>query len=222
MTALHVIALGAHPDDIEISMAGLLLHFARLGHRVSWVIATDGAAAGGGRSADLAARRAVEARDAAALCSAELTQLNFADGELAWAAEAPITIGRHLAEAGPDLIVTHALNDYHPDHRALARIVGDAAPPAVPVLRADNMLGLRFDPDLIVDIDATFAGKCDAIGKHASQVSTGAADRLATWSCFRAMQAAADFTYGEAYRVDPGIRVDGRRLIGGLVNCVML
>ncbi|MFX7858249.1 PIG-L family deacetylase, partial [Acinetobacter baumannii] len=36
-------ALGAHPDDIELSMAGLLLRFAAAGHRLSWIVATDGA-----------------------------------------------------------------------------------------------------------------------------------------------------------------------------------
>jgi len=75
--------------------------------------------------------------------------LGFPEGQLAWSHEAPAAIGSHIADLAPDLIVAHPLNDYHADHRAVARMVGDTAPIGTPILRADTKLGLHFEPDLL-------------------------------------------------------------------------
>ena len=219
--ALYLVAVGAHPDDIELSMAGLSIRFARAGHRVTWVVATDGAAGDGGRDPALAERRAREAEAGAASAGAALVALGLPDGQLAWIADAPAAVGTALAGLAPDLIVTHALNDYHADHRALARLVGDTAPIGVPVLLADNMLGLHFAPDLLVDVTEAFDAKLAALAQHASQASLSLPDTVTTWNRFRGLQSGARrFHYAEAYAVDRRLGAELRPLldrIGGYV-----
>jgi LmbE family N-acetylglucosaminyl deacetylase len=203
MKTLRIVAVGAHPDDIELSMAGLLICAARAGHRVTWLVATDGAAGSGGRDADLAAKRADEAAAGAASAEATLELLGFPDGQLAWFSNAPAVIGERLATLAPDLIVTHPLNDYHADHRAVARIVSDTSPIGVPVLRADSMLGVHFVPELIFDISEVFDAKLAALANHASQGGLSLADAVRIWNRFRGLQSgAARFVYAEAYALD--------------------
>ena len=211
MKPIHVVAVGAHPDDIELSMAGMLLRYAKAGHRITWIVATDGAAGTGSRDAELAGKRSAEAVAAANYAGASLIQCAFPDGQLAWRADAPAVIGHHLADLKPDLIVTHACNDYHTDHRAVARIVGDTAPINVPILRSDNMLGLYFTPDFLVDIGAVFENKLGALSQHKSQATLSLGDALTVWNRFRGLQSSARrFTHAEAYSFD-------RRLTGELL-----
>ena len=159
----RIVAVGAHPDDIELSMAGLLIRLALQGHAVTWIVASDGAAGNGGRDAGLAACRLGEARAGARYGGADLITLGLPDGQLAWIAGMDAAIGSHMAALAPDLVVTHALNDYHADHRAVARFVGDTLPIGVPLLRVDTMLGLHFVPDLLIDITEVFEAKLAAL-----------------------------------------------------------
>lgn len=213
-TPLHIVAMGAHPDDIELSMSGLLIRFALAGHRVTWIVATDGAAGTGGRDKALAEVRLQEAAAGAIEGQAELIALEFADGQLGWQPQARAAIGEKLAELAPNLIVTHALNDYHADHRAVARIVGDTAPIGVPVLRADNMLGLHFTPELLVDISDIFETKLAALARHQSQSSLAMVDAVKIWNRFRGLQSSARrFVHAEAYTVDRRLSADVRPML---------
>ncbi|MGL4302348.1 MAG: PIG-L deacetylase family protein, partial [Sphingomonas sp.] len=182
------------------------------GHRLSWIVATDGAAAGGGRDRALAERRATEARTAAGQCGAALTMLGFADGELGREKDATAAIGQTLDAMCPDLIVTHAPNDYHPDHRALSRYVDWVAPLGTPILHSDNMLGRGFEPHFVVDIGDVIDAKRAALHAHESQRSLNFEEPLEIWSRFRALQAAPGaFRHGEAYRAwrgDPRTLLD--------------
>jgi LmbE family N-acetylglucosaminyl deacetylase len=69
----------------------------------------------------------------------------------------------------PDLVVTHAANDYHADHRALSAAVSQAVNFAAPVLWMDTLNGTGFLPTHYVDVTAQFPAKCAAIRCHESQ-----------------------------------------------------
>jgi LmbE family N-acetylglucosaminyl deacetylase len=223
MNRLSLVAVGAHPDDIELSMSGLLLRFAGAGHDVTWIVATDGAAGNGGRDTRLAAMRATEAQAAATSAGARLVQCDFPDGQLAWNPRAPAMIGQHLGQLRPDLIVTHALNDYHADHRAVARIVGDTAPVSVPILRADNMLGLYFSPDILVDIGDVFEKKLAVLAMHKSQKMPEFREGVTTWNRFRGLQSSkAKFAHAEAYSIDRQLNNEVRLLLDSIGGYVML
>ncbi|HMO72511.1 MAG TPA: aminotransferase class I/II-fold pyridoxal phosphate-dependent enzyme, partial [Paracoccaceae bacterium] len=74
-----------------------------------------------------------------------------------------------IADATPDLVLTHAPNDYHADHRALSAAVSQAAGFAVPVLHMDTMNGTGFAPTHWVDVTDHWPAKEAAILVHETQ-----------------------------------------------------
>src|SRR5690606_28584815 len=105
---------------------------------------------------------------------------------------------------GPDLVLTHAPNDYHGDHRALSEAVRIAANFTAPVLWADTMQGAGFAPTHYVDVTAQFDTKCRAIRAHVSQRPARLVDMARQLNGFRAAQAnGAPGSYAEAFRFEP-------------------
>lgn len=115
---ISVLAVGAHPDDIEIGAGGTLLTLAetRPGLAVHYVVLTG------------TPDRHAEARDAAAafLPGADLTvELHdLPEGRLpaAWA-QAKDTLEEVAQRDRPDLIIAPSTNDAHQDHRTVAEIL---------------------------------------------------------------------------------------------------
>ncbi|GAB5535124.1 MAG: PIG-L family deacetylase [Rubricoccaceae bacterium] len=113
---LHVLALGAHSDDIEIGAGGTLLRL--LGERpqmtVSWVVLSGSPA------------RAAEARASAAefLSTADATVRteSFRDGFFPRDADLKGFFRDVLQPLHPDLVLTHRLQDAHQDHRTVAEL----------------------------------------------------------------------------------------------------
>jgi N-acetylglucosamine malate deacetylase 1 len=169
VTAVRVLAVGAHPDDLEIYAWGTLCAWAEMGAVLALAVATDGAAGGQAAGAELARTRAGEARAAALALEVEPVFLGFPDGALMADAGLVAALRRLIAEVSPDLVLTHAPNDYHADHRALSAAVGQAANFAVPVVWMDTLNGTGFTPTHWVDATRHWEAKCAAIRCHASQ-----------------------------------------------------
>ena len=109
-----------------------------------------------------------------------------------------------IAELGPDLVVTHAGNDYHGDHRALSDAVGIAVSFQAPLLHVDTLRGVGFAPTHYVDVTAQFARKEAAIRAHRSQEPERFVAAVRVLNGFRAAQANAGAgAYAEAYRFEP-------------------
>ena len=199
---MQIMAIGAHPDDLEIFMYGLLAAAASRGDGLHLVVATDGAAGGSEPGPALAKQRAAEARAGLAQLG-EVQLLDLPDGDLSYAPDAASTISSLISDTKPDLIVTHAPEDYHPDHRALSRFVSDAAGFICPVLFCDTLMGVGFTPDYYVDITPYFDAKQAAIMAHTSQHPDRFAAAAAIVNRFRAAQCnAPEGHYAEAYRID--------------------
>jgi LmbE family N-acetylglucosaminyl deacetylase len=199
---MQIMAIGAHPDDLEIFMYGFLAGAAARGDRLHLVVATDGAAGGAEPGPALAAQRAEEARTGLADLG-EVQLLALPDGQLSSAADAASIITDTIRNTQPDLILTHAPEDYHPDHRALSKFVSDAAGFICPVLFCDTLMGVGFAPDYYVDITGYFDAKQAAIMAHASQQPDRFATAAAILNRFRAAQCNAPHGhYAEAYRID--------------------
>ncbi|MER8563831.1 PIG-L deacetylase family protein [Mesorhizobium sp. M0578] len=143
---MKVLALGAHPDDIEIFMFGTMAAYAALGAELTFVVATDGARGGKGDPVTLARTRREEATIAASLLGIAPRFLDFPDGALVADAALIAALKTLIGEVKPDLAITHARNDYHGDHRALSDGVRIAASFAAPVLHADTLGGSGFSP----------------------------------------------------------------------------
>jgi LmbE family N-acetylglucosaminyl deacetylase len=141
----HVVALGAHCDDIAIGAGGSLLRWARErpGLRVSALVLTG---AGGTREKE-------ERAALAALCPDAHLRLEVCDlpdayvpahWQRAKTALASLAAELSRAEGSPDLVLAPAPGDAHQDHRALARL-------APSVFRDHLLLGYeipKFDSDL--------------------------------------------------------------------------
>ena len=201
---MKILALGAHPDDIEIFMFGTMAAYAAQGAELTFAVATDGARGGKSDPAVLARVRREEAMAAAALLGAAPRFLDFPDGELVADAALIGALKTLIRETGPELVITHAPNDYHADHRALSDGVRIAASFAVPVLHADTMGGTGFAPTHYVDISAYRDIKSQGIRMHRSQRPEQYVDRARIQNEFRAGQCnAVPGSLAEAFRFEP-------------------
>jgi N-acetylglucosamine malate deacetylase 1 len=186
-TQLRVMVIGAHPDDCEITSAGTAVKFIRAGHRVKFVYVTNGNAghheAGGG---PLALRRAEEVRRGCAVAGIEYEIMDNNDGYLEVNLKTRDKLIRTIREYNPDILITHRINDYHPDHRNTAVLVQDSSYlitvpnicPLVPIMKKapvilymhDNFKKpWEFTADAVVDIDDTFEDKIKMLHCHESQ-----------------------------------------------------
>jgi LmbE family N-acetylglucosaminyl deacetylase len=185
---LRILSIGAHPDDCEVRTAGTAALWVARGAVVRFLAVTNGQT-GHHRSfgAELAERRAAEARAAAEVLGVESRVLPIPSGGLVPSLEHRRTLIAEIREFRPDLVITHRPNDYHPDHRYTSQLVQDAAylvtvpgnTPEVPALRRNPVIvysddsfrkPLPFQPDVVIDIDPTVEKKLDAMHCHTSQM----------------------------------------------------
>ncbi|MCI0681107.1 MAG: PIG-L family deacetylase [Gemmataceae bacterium] len=138
---LRLLIIGAHPDDADYAAGGTAALYRAHGHVVRMVSLTNGDA-GHHQIAgpELARRRSAEAAAAGAVIGAEYQVFPNHDGELLPTLDNRAQVIRLIRTFDPDLVLTHRLNDYHPDHRYTSQLVQDAAymvtvPAVVPGVR---------------------------------------------------------------------------------------
>ncbi len=190
---LRIICFGAHPDDAEIKAGGVAALWAAQGHQVKFVSTTNGDI-GHWRDAGgpLARRRLSEVERAAGILGNSVEVLEIHDGELMPTLENRRTITRLIREWQADIVMTHRLNDYHPDHRYTGILVQDAAYmvavpnflPETPALRTNPVFLYYsdrfekpnpFSADIVVSIDPVIEKKLDALTGMESQFYEGGA-----------------------------------------------
>ena len=200
---MKILALGAHPDDIEIFMYGLLSIYKKEGHHVYTMIATDGAKGGIITGVELAKKRANESINALKKISLPIF-LNLPDGELGGELEHRKIIKENILKIMPDLIITHSENDYHADHRSLSLLTSNAVSHHIPILYCDTLMGVNFLPNYYFDITDHFEKKKEAILKHNSQNPQRFVDLSKLMNSYRAAQCnAPQGRYAEAYSFLP-------------------
>lgn len=186
--AARLLVLGAHPDDAEIHAGGLIARHAKLGSVIRMVSVTDGRSGHHEIApADLVTIRREEARASGQLIGAESVTWDFADGGLQADLALRAAIIREIRSFGPDLVLTHRLWDYHPDHRAVAQAVQDACylvtvphiAADVPVLPRDPVVAYmvdlftrpqRFLPHVLLNVDEELDTFVRMAACHQSQV----------------------------------------------------
>jgi LmbE family N-acetylglucosaminyl deacetylase len=198
---MKILAIGAHPDDIEIFMFGLLASYLKRGDKISLVIATDGSAGTVKENINLCDIRSKEAIKGLSSLGNPVF-LGLTDGKLANSCNVREKICQIIENEKPDLIVTHAPEDYHPDHRALSLYVTDEAGFKCPVIFVDTLMGINFKPDFYVDITPFFEMKKKAILCHKSQMPEKFVSVAKLMNRFRSAQCnAPEGHYAEAYRI---------------------
>lgn len=200
---MKLLAIGAHPDDIEILMGGTVAAFQAQGDDVVPVIATDGAKGGTLPADELVSIRRDEAAAAAAVFGLKPIMLAFPDGALR--ADAPVMdrLADLIRTERPQLIITHAPNDYHGDHRALSDAVRIAANMVAPVMWMETIMGVGFVPTHYIDITPYMALKRAAIRAHRSQDPERFVDMAELGGRYRSTQCNAKDGYAEVFRFEP-------------------
>ena len=200
---MKVLAIGAHPDDIEIFMYGLLSIYKKEGHEVYTIIATDGAKGGVIKGKKLADQRANEAISGLAKLSSPIF-LNLPDGELGDELKHKKIVKENILKIMPDLIITHSENDYHADHKSLSLITKGAVSHYIPILYCDTLMGINFNPTYYVDITNYHELKKEAVLKHKTQKPNRFVDLFELMNSYRAAQCnAPKGNYAEAYSFIP-------------------
>lgn len=223
-TPLSVLAIGAHPDDIEILCGGTMARYAEAGAKITFAIATNGEVGGPGEDpAAIAAIRYEEAKASAALIGADLIWMGYQDEWLLNTREVRESFIDAYRQAKPDIVFVHSTDDYHPDHRIAGQVAQDARiPSAVPLVRTklpaltkipdvfvlDTVGGINSTPEYLVDISDYQALKEDQLRIHASQIEwmqiCYGDDYIADSRKQVAMRAeGTGWTYAEGFRVLP-------------------
>ena len=165
---MKILALGAHPDDIEIFMYGLVSIYKKNGNEIYTIVATDGSKGGSLEDELLSKKREKEAVAGLKEISKPIF-LNIPDGELGENPKHKRIIKENILKIMPDLIITHPQNDYHSDHRSLSFLTSSVVSHYIPVLYCDTLMGINFNPNFYVDITEFSLLKEEAILKHESQ-----------------------------------------------------
>lgn len=199
---MKVLALGAHPDDIEIFMYGFLSLCKSRGDEIFIAIATDGGAGKVLKKENLVDTRKQETKKGLSFLT-DPYFMSFRDGYLISEPNVFATIKNYIVTVNPDLIVTHDPNDYHPDHRTLSKIVTDATGFLCPVIFCDTLLGINFKPDFYINITSFFEEKKRAILYHKSQNPCKFINAITIQNSFRSAQCNLGVgNYAECYRYE--------------------
>ncbi len=120
---VDILAIGVHPDDVELSCSGTLLRHIAMGHSVGLLDLTRGELGSRG-SADI---RDAEAADAQRLMGATVREnLRMADGFFTHNEENVRKIITALRKYRPKIVLANAIDDRHPDHGRAAKLTADA------------------------------------------------------------------------------------------------
>src|SRR5258707_1807921 len=121
---VDVLAIFAHPDDVELSVAGTLLKMKHLGYRTGALDVTKGEMGTRGTVGG----RAVEAEEAAKILKLDVREnLGLSDGHVFVDDPSRTSLVRVLRRLKPKLILTHQIDDPHPDHDHISQLVRESA-----------------------------------------------------------------------------------------------
>jgi N-acetylglucosamine malate deacetylase 1 len=176
--AVDILAIGAHPDDIELSCGGTLALLARSGRRTGLLHLTGGEAGSRGTASE----RRKEAEAAAAVLGASaLAFLDCGDGSFRGGEAEEDALITELRRLRPELVLSPAPADRHPDHGRAHRLVADACfyaglkrrgsgTPHRPAAVFSYMQHDPFPPSFVVDVSATWEVKQRSLDCYESQL----------------------------------------------------
>jgi LmbE family N-acetylglucosaminyl deacetylase len=196
---MNVLALGAHPDDIEYGCGGMLTKYAEKGHDVFLWIASDGSLGGEG-----AVRRQEQADSALIMGAREVFWGEYPDTEVPLTRELIGRIETVIKQIQPRMIFVHYPDDTHQDHRNLAQGTMSATRYVPNFLFYEGPTTQNFTPNCFTDVEKVLDKKLASLEAHRSQVAkTNIEDltilELAVSSAnFRGIQARAK--YAEAFQ----------------------
>jgi bacillithiol biosynthesis deacetylase BshB1 len=176
---VNVLCIGAHPDDVEVGIGGLVCKLTAAGHAVGILDLTRGEMASRGSVAE----RAAEATEAARILGVSRREnAGLPDGALANTTEQQRILVPILRSFRANVLILPHSNDRHPDHAAAHALVRDAnyfagltkieggEPHRSPRLYAYRVYGDPEPPSMIVDVSTVFETKIEALRAYRSQL----------------------------------------------------
>lgn len=228
---MNILAIGAHPDDIETMCAGTLAKYAAQGHKVYMATATSGNIGSATHTMEeIAEIRKKEAAASAAIIGAEYICLDYDDEMFYETKEVRLAFINLVRYCKADVIITHSLHDYNPDHMLTSKIVNDIAV-MIPIAHLktecepydvipsiwmfEPAASMGFVPTDYVDITDFYETKMKMLGCMESQKAWMAAnyavlrddedrffDTIRITSEFRGMQAGCKYAEGFVRALD--------------------
>ena len=184
---MNILAVGCHPDDLEIACFGTLARCVGRGDSVTICHVANGSR--GHVVIDPVQLREIrreEARESGRRIGAEVCTLDIPDLEVnSRDGEQIRALTELIRKIKPDLVITHSPADYMQDHLEVQKLVFDASfsssiwnqqdrPAGVaaimPLYYMDTLAGVNFLPTEYVDISAVITDKLEALGCHHSQI----------------------------------------------------
>jgi len=166
MEKMNILAIGAHPDDIEIGCGGTLIKYADKGHGVFLLIMT-----GGGLGAPSSIRVEEQAVSREILGAEHIFWGEYEDTYLTVDKDVISKIEKVIVEVNPSFIFCNFPDDTHQDHRHLAQATMSATRNLRNVLFYEGPTTWGFNPHIFVDISDTLDRKISALEAHGSQVT---------------------------------------------------
>jgi LmbE family N-acetylglucosaminyl deacetylase len=164
---LNVLAIGAHPDDIEYGCGGMLAKYVLRGHSVYMFVASNGAR--GGRADE---RRREQKESARILGVRKVFWGGYRDTEVPLSRELIVRLEKVIRQVKPRMIFVNSPEDTHQDHRHLAQCAMSATRYVPNFLFYEVPSTINFAPNCYTDIAEVLEDhKIQSLKAHASQVT---------------------------------------------------
>lgn len=160
----RILAVGPHPDDIELGCYGTLAKHYSLGSEIAFVVLTYG---GNGGEVEV---RKKESLESAKILGAKIYYGELEDTKITDGLDTISVIEKAIKDFRPTVIIVNSANDTHQDHRNTSRAAVSAARFVPTVLFYQTPSSSRsFDPKVFVDITDYIDTKIEAVRIHKSQ-----------------------------------------------------
>lgn len=193
-----VVAIGAHPDDIEIGCGGTMKKHVLKGDDVYYVIATNGEV--GGKKEE----RISESKKAAKLMGVkDVYFLNLQDSFLPHDGKTINLLDEIMKKRAPSIVYVHSLKDYHQDHSNIAKSTLSASRTmknSILCYEAPSTT-LEFTPIAFNNISETFESKIECINQFVSQEKKDYVERQAIVNLAKFRGKVINVEYAEAFEV---------------------
>lgn len=194
-TKLDILAIGVHPDDVELGCAGTLLKQIEQGYQVGILDLTQGELGTRGSTET----RLQEAAAAAKILGIEIREnAGLADGFFQNDMQHQLTVIQYLRKYQPEIVLTNAIDDRHPDHGRAAQLTKDACfLSGLPKIETElngkpqeawrpksvyHYIQARYiEPDFAVDISEYFDKKMESVLAYQSQFYNPDSDEPSTF-----------------------------------------
>jgi LmbE family N-acetylglucosaminyl deacetylase len=196
---MNVLAIGAHPDDIEYGCGGTLTLYSQKGHDVHLFVASDGSLGG-----DPAVRRREQDDSKVVIGAQQVFWGGYRDTEVPYNRELIVRLEEVIHQVRPTMIFVNYPDDTHQDHRHLAQAAVSATRYVPNFLFFEGPSTQHFAPNCYTNIEKVLDKKLVCLEAHRSQVTKTNIEDLTILelavSCanFRGIQARVK--YAEAFQ----------------------